>query len=163
MHDRARSLVAKDEGRGSRTGPVAQTDDVTIILSVPQTGSAAGLRLRLWRPDDLPILVAAQRDPVLRRWPVTSLADESAARQRLDAQVAGWNSLTRFSSRWWQTATTAPPSTCCDESHAASKAIIGVFEQSLDGFARCLQIVVDPSEQGPKMSDSNALRGQVNR
>lgn len=70
---------------------------VTIILSIPQTGSAAALRLRPWRLDDLEALVAAHRDPVLRRWLATSLADETDALRWLDAQAAGWNSATRFS------------------------------------------------------------------
>jgi RimJ/RimL family protein N-acetyltransferase len=72
-------------------------DEVTITLAVPQTESAAALRLRPWRLDDLPALVAAHRDPVLRRRLTTSLADEAEARQWLDAQAAGWKSATRFS------------------------------------------------------------------
>ena len=36
-------------------------------------------------------------DPMLRRWLSTSLADEAAARQWLDVQVAGWIAATRFS------------------------------------------------------------------
>jgi RimJ/RimL family protein N-acetyltransferase len=70
---------------------------VTISLSVPRAGSAAALRLRPWRPDDLPALVAAHRDPELRRRLLTSLADEADARRWLDAQAAGWDSATRFS------------------------------------------------------------------
>lgn len=70
---------------------------VTITLSVPETESAVALRLRPWRLDDLPALLAAHRDPMLRRWLATSLTDETAARQWLDAQAAGWASTTRFS------------------------------------------------------------------
>lgn len=70
---------------------------MTIILSIPQTESAAALRLRPWRPDDLPALIAAHRDPLLRQWLATSLADEADARRWLDAQAAGWDSATRFS------------------------------------------------------------------
>jgi RimJ/RimL family protein N-acetyltransferase len=55
------------------------------------------LILRPWRFDDLPELVAAHRDPVLRRWLSTSLADEAAARQWLDVQAVGWVAATRFS------------------------------------------------------------------
>jgi hypothetical protein len=73
---------------------------VTIILSVPQTESAAALRLRPWRSDDLPSLVAAHRDPVLRRWLVTSLVNEADARRWLDAQAAGWEQLHGSVSRW---------------------------------------------------------------
>lgn len=70
---------------------------MTITLSVPKTESAAALRLRPWRLDDLSALLTAHRDPMLRRWLATSLADETAARQWLHAQAAGWASATRFS------------------------------------------------------------------
>ncbi|NGY63506.1 GNAT family N-acetyltransferase [Lentzea sp. NEAU-D13] len=70
---------------------------MTITLSVPKTESADALRLRPWRLDDLPALLTAHRDPALRRWLATSLADEPAARQWLDVQAAGWASATRFS------------------------------------------------------------------
>jgi len=72
-------------------------DHVTITLAVPRTESAPALRLRPWRPDDLPALLAAHRDPELRRRLITSLAGEADARQWLDAQAAGWRSATRFS------------------------------------------------------------------
>ncbi|MFD9895920.1 GNAT family N-acetyltransferase [Amycolatopsis sp. NPDC059027] len=70
---------------------------MTIVLSVPNSESAAVLRLRPWRLDDLPALVAAHRDPALRRWLANSLADEAEARQWLAVQAAGWDSATRFS------------------------------------------------------------------
>ncbi|WP_107657220.1 GNAT family N-acetyltransferase [Nocardia suismassiliense] len=68
-----------------------------IILSAPRTGGAAALRLRPWRFDDLPALVAAHRDPGLRRWLAGHLVDETAARDWLDAQADGWMDGTRFS------------------------------------------------------------------
>ena len=70
---------------------------MTTTLSVPPTESEAALRLRPWRLDDLPALVAAHRDPELRRRLLTSLAGEAEARQWLAAQAAGWKSATRFS------------------------------------------------------------------
>ncbi|MGH8922695.1 MAG: GNAT family N-acetyltransferase [Acidimicrobiales bacterium] len=70
---------------------------MTVILSVPPTGSAPALRLRPWRLDDLPALVAAHRDPLLRRWLSTSLTGEAEARLWLDVQAAGWATATRFS------------------------------------------------------------------
>lgn len=70
---------------------------MTVTLSVPPTGSAPALRLRPWRPDDLPALVEAHRDPLLRRWLATSLTGDAEARQWLDAQTAGWAAATRFS------------------------------------------------------------------
>ncbi|MFI5780628.1 GNAT family N-acetyltransferase [Nocardia sp. NPDC051570] len=70
---------------------------MTIILTVPQTESSAALRLRPWRPADLPSLVAAHRDPGLRCWLTAPLHDETDARNWLHAQAAGWTARTRFS------------------------------------------------------------------
>ncbi|WP_378730671.1 GNAT family N-acetyltransferase [Nocardia brasiliensis] len=70
---------------------------VTITLSVPQRDSAAAIRLRPWRLDDLPSLVAAHRDPELHRWLTTSLVDEANARDWLAVQAVGWADATRFS------------------------------------------------------------------
>ncbi|MEU0883876.1 GNAT family N-acetyltransferase [Lentzea sp. NPDC005914] len=70
---------------------------MTITLPVPQNGSAVSLTLRPWRSDDLPALLAAHRDPLLRRWLATSLTDRTGARHWLDAQAAGWATSTRFS------------------------------------------------------------------
>jgi RimJ/RimL family protein N-acetyltransferase len=70
---------------------------MTITLSVPGTESAAALTLRPWRSDDLPALLAAHRDPALRRWLATSLVTETDAQRWLDAQAVGWATTTRFS------------------------------------------------------------------
>lgn len=70
---------------------------MTVILSVPTRESAEALRLRPWRSDDLPTLVAAHRDPLLRRWLATSLTGDVEARRWLAAQAAGWTAATRFS------------------------------------------------------------------
>jgi RimJ/RimL family protein N-acetyltransferase len=70
---------------------------MTITLSVPRTESAVALRLRPWRLDDMSALLTAHRDPAMRRWLTTSLADEADVRQWLEAQDAGWASSTRFS------------------------------------------------------------------
>lgn len=77
--------------------PVVRPHKQVIMLSVPRTESAGALRLRPWRLDDLSALLAAHRDPMLRRWLATSLASETEARQWLDVQAAGWASATRFS------------------------------------------------------------------
>ncbi|MFD6158157.1 GNAT family N-acetyltransferase [Nocardia sp. NPDC060256] len=69
----------------------------TIILTAPQTQYEAALRLRPWRSDDLPSLVAAHRDPGLRRWLTNPLVEEADARNWLRAQVVGWSTATRFS------------------------------------------------------------------
>ena len=68
-----------------------------INLSVPGSGFGSALVLRPWRVDDLSALIAAHRDPVLRRWLSTRLADEARARQWLGVQAAGWAAATRFS------------------------------------------------------------------
>ncbi|MFJ8964531.1 GNAT family N-acetyltransferase [Lentzea sp. NPDC102401] len=70
---------------------------MTVVLSVPPAGPAPALRLRPWQPDDLPALLAAHRDPLLRRWLATSLTGEAEARQWLDAQEAGWARASRLS------------------------------------------------------------------
>jgi RimJ/RimL family protein N-acetyltransferase len=70
---------------------------VTIVLAVPRTTSAAALRLRPWRSQDLLSLLAAHRDPSLRQWLTTPLVEDADARDWLDAQAAGWAAGTRFS------------------------------------------------------------------
>ncbi|GHH36279.1 GNAT family N-acetyltransferase [Lentzea cavernae] len=70
---------------------------MTVILSVPPAGAAPALLLRPWRSDDLAALLAAHRDPLLRRWLATSLTDEADAGRWLDAQADGWAAATRFS------------------------------------------------------------------
>jgi RimJ/RimL family protein N-acetyltransferase len=67
---------------------------VTVVLSVPGT---TALWLRPWRSQDRRALLVAHRDPELRRWLATSLADDTEAGQWLDVQAAGWDSATRFS------------------------------------------------------------------
>jgi RimJ/RimL family protein N-acetyltransferase len=61
-------------------------------LTVPPTATAPALLLRPWAEEDIPAIVAAHRDPVMRRWlrhPVTTTAD--AARmiraRRADAEA----------------------------------------------------------------------------
>lgn len=70
---------------------------MTVTLIAPATRNEPALRLRPWRPDDLPALVTAHRDPVLRHRLTHWLPDEAAARQWLDAQAAGWATAQRLS------------------------------------------------------------------
>lgn len=70
---------------------------MTVVLPVPRTDSATDLWLRPWRLHDLPILLAAHSDPLLRHWLTTALADDVEARQWLAAQDVGWAAATRFS------------------------------------------------------------------
>ncbi|MGK5740643.1 GNAT family N-acetyltransferase [Micromonospora sp. URMC 103] len=70
---------------------------MSIILSAPATVSAPELLLRPWRDDDRDALLAAYRDPVLRRWtriPVTTPAD---ARDWLDRARREWRDGSRLS------------------------------------------------------------------
>ncbi|SFR25398.1 Protein N-acetyltransferase, RimJ/RimL family [Lentzea waywayandensis] len=66
---------------------------MTIALPVPATA----LLLRPWQSDDLPALLAAHRDPVLRRRLAAPLTGDAEARRWLDAQATGWARATRFS------------------------------------------------------------------
>lgn len=68
-----------------------------VTLSVEPTPSAPELTLRPWRPDDVPALVAAHRDPLMRRWLATHLADEAAARRWVAAQEEGRADGSRYS------------------------------------------------------------------
>ncbi|MET9264209.1 GNAT family N-acetyltransferase [Amycolatopsis sp. NPDC004079] len=70
---------------------------MTVILSLPRTESEAALRLRPWRSEDRQALVAAHRDPLLRRRLMTPLTEDGDARRWLDAQVSGRESATQFS------------------------------------------------------------------
>ncbi|MDX3110706.1 GNAT family N-acetyltransferase [Nonomuraea angiospora] len=70
---------------------------MTVVLSVEPTVSAPALRLRPWRGEDAVALVAAHRDPLLRRWLTTSLVSEADARRWIDDQNDGWTAGVRFS------------------------------------------------------------------
>ncbi|MFC5833883.1 GNAT family N-acetyltransferase [Nonomuraea insulae] len=70
---------------------------MTVVLSVEPAASAPALRLRPWRGEDAAALVAAHRDPLLRRWLTTSLVSEADARRWIDDQDEGWAAGVRFS------------------------------------------------------------------
>ncbi|GII30528.1 GNAT family N-acetyltransferase [Planotetraspora mira] len=70
---------------------------MTAILSVEPTASAPALRLRPWRAEDAVALVAAHRDPLLRRWLTTSLVSDTEARRWIDDQSEGWAAGVRLS------------------------------------------------------------------
>jgi RimJ/RimL family protein N-acetyltransferase len=69
---------------------------MSFHLSVEPTASAPALRLRPWRAEDADALVHAHRDALMRRWLITVITDEAAARDWLDAQAAGWAAGTAF-------------------------------------------------------------------
>lgn len=70
---------------------------MTVILSVEPTASAPALRLRPWQAEDAVGLVTTHRDPLLRRWLTTSLANEADARRWIGDQNEGWTAGVRFS------------------------------------------------------------------
>lgn len=52
-----------------------------ITLTVRATAATAGLLLRPWTEQDIPAMVAAHRDPLMRRWLRKPLTSEEEARQ----------------------------------------------------------------------------------
>jgi RimJ/RimL family protein N-acetyltransferase len=70
---------------------------VTVVLSADPTASAPALHLRPWRAEDAAALVAAHRDPLLRRWLTTPLLSEADARRWIDDQREGWDAGVRLS------------------------------------------------------------------
>lgn len=67
-----------------------------VVLSVDATEALPALRLRAWRDKDLDALVAAHRDPALRRWLMTVITGEADGRRWIDGQHEGWATGTRF-------------------------------------------------------------------
>jgi RimJ/RimL family protein N-acetyltransferase len=70
----------------------AHTDERTVPATGrwPAQGLAEGqVALRVWRPDDVPALLALQRDAEMRRWsPALAEPDEQDCRQRVERAVA---------------------------------------------------------------------------
>jgi RimJ/RimL family protein N-acetyltransferase len=69
---------------------------VTLNLSAKASGRAPAVQLRPWRRTDLPALLDAHRDPLLRRSLTNPLTDEQVGGQWLAGQIAGWAASTRF-------------------------------------------------------------------
>ncbi|MFC4149789.1 GNAT family N-acetyltransferase [Micromonospora mangrovi] len=70
---------------------------MSIVLTAAPTSTAPGLLLRPWRDEDVEELLAAYRDPVLRRFtrrPVDTTADAAAFLRR---SRQGWAAGRRFS------------------------------------------------------------------
>ncbi|MDJ1134806.1 GNAT family N-acetyltransferase [Streptomyces iconiensis] len=70
---------------------------MAVHLSVESVASLPALRLRPWRDGDLGELLAAHRDPEVRRWTTNPLDDEAAAARWLEAQQEGWEAGSRYS------------------------------------------------------------------
>jgi RimJ/RimL family protein N-acetyltransferase len=69
---------------------------VPMTLTVEPTSAAPGLTLRPWQDADVPRIVAAHRDPVMRRWLVRPIHDEGEARAWLADLDAHWAEGTRL-------------------------------------------------------------------
>ncbi|MFF0292430.1 GNAT family N-acetyltransferase [Kitasatospora sp. NPDC004614] len=69
---------------------------MSVLLSVASTAGLPALSLRPWQADDATALVAAHRDPAMRRWLMTVINSEADARRWIDSQQLGWASGTRF-------------------------------------------------------------------
>lgn len=61
------------------------------------TLTAGALLLRPWREEDVPALLEAYDDPVMRRWVRLPVSTPEEAARRLESQREGWRSGTRFS------------------------------------------------------------------
>lgn len=61
-----------------------------LTLAVRPTATAPALTLRPWQNSDIPAIVAAHRDTLMRRWLTRTIDDESQARAWLAHLDAGW-------------------------------------------------------------------------
>jgi RimJ/RimL family protein N-acetyltransferase len=71
--------------------------DGESTLTVRATAAAPGLLLRPWTEQDIPAMVAAYRDPLMRRWLRKPLTTEDEAHQVIQAGRADRRAGTRFS------------------------------------------------------------------
>jgi RimJ/RimL family protein N-acetyltransferase len=71
--------------------------DAESTLTVQATATAPGLLLRPWTEHDIPAMVAAHRDPLLRRWLRNPLTTEDEAHRVVQAARADRLAGTRFS------------------------------------------------------------------
>ena len=68
-----------------------------MSLTVEATPTASALTLRPWQDSDIPAIVAAHRDEVMRRWLMRPINDEDEARAWLADQESGWADDTHLS------------------------------------------------------------------
>lgn len=76
---------------------MGDTTGMSISLSAAATPTAPGLVLRPWCDDDIEALLAAYRDPVLRRWTRFPLTNRAEAERFLDRSRQGWAGGRSFS------------------------------------------------------------------
>ncbi|MEU1183552.1 GNAT family N-acetyltransferase [Streptomyces sp. NPDC005820] len=67
-----------------------------VALRATAHPDAPALALRPWRPADVPALLDALRDPVLRRWTGHRVDDEAEGARWIESQREGWASGRRF-------------------------------------------------------------------
>jgi RimJ/RimL family protein N-acetyltransferase len=68
-----------------------------IALTVAPAGTAPALLLRAWTEEDIPAMLAAHRDPVMRRWLRHPITTAEQARQVVERGQADGPAATRFS------------------------------------------------------------------
>jgi RimJ/RimL family protein N-acetyltransferase len=68
-----------------------------IVLTAAPAGTAPALLLRPWTEDDIPAMLAAHRDPQMRRWLRHPITTAEQARQVIEARRAGGRAGTGFS------------------------------------------------------------------
>ena len=66
-------------------------------LTVQQSATAPGLLLRPWTEQDIPAMLAAHRDPAIRRWLRHPLTTPEEAHRRIQAHRANRQARTGFS------------------------------------------------------------------
>ncbi|GAA4198401.1 GNAT family N-acetyltransferase [Microbispora amethystogenes] len=70
---------------------------VTVVIHSPPHDEGPSLLLRLWTEEDIPELIDAYRDPVMRRWTRFHVDDEQDARRWIELQWKGWHDGDRLS------------------------------------------------------------------
>lgn len=70
---------------------------MTVVLRVPATSSEPALILRPWTEDDIESLIAANRDPAIRRWTTAVIDRRDSAAEWVAAQRHGWETGARLS------------------------------------------------------------------
>jgi RimJ/RimL family protein N-acetyltransferase len=67
------------------------------VLTAPPTATTPGLLLRPWGEQDIPAMVAAHRDPAIRRWQRQPVATADEARRMIQTRRADADAGTGFS------------------------------------------------------------------
>ncbi|MEV8587248.1 GNAT family N-acetyltransferase [Streptomyces sp. NPDC051180] len=70
--------------------------DSTVTLRAAATPALPALVLRPWCAEDIPSLIEACQDPVLRHWTSHRVDDEDEGARWLEAQRRGWTTGERF-------------------------------------------------------------------